>query len=197
MPLRAPISHHLDLYRYWLAKRAGRMMPARRDLDPGDIPALLPYLMIVDKVDSQFRWRLVGAAAVRLDWRDPTGSIVGSYDSTPESAAAARAIYERVFTTAHPIFAEGEFKVMSGAIHDASVLVLPLSDDGADVNMAVSTLVARFNFRVTASTDWLKGARVKVHYVMDVHDVAELEKRCLEWGRDSAGGNDAAEDLPQ
>jgi hypothetical protein len=39
-------------------------MPARRDLDPSDNPKLLPYLMIVDKVNGRFRWRLVGTAAV-------------------------------------------------------------------------------------------------------------------------------------
>jgi hypothetical protein len=68
-------------------------MPARRDLDPGDIPALLPYLMIVDKVDDGFRYRLVGTATAREIGHDPTGSIVGSY--ALECAAAARAIYER------------------------------------------------------------------------------------------------------
>src|ERR1700730_6790786 len=45
MRLQAPISHHLDLYRYCLAKREGRSMPARGDLDAADIPTLLPYLM--------------------------------------------------------------------------------------------------------------------------------------------------------
>ena len=186
-----PISHHIDLYRYWLAKRADRRMPARRDLDPCDIPRLLPYVMIVEKADDRFRWRLVGTAVAQEAGRDLTGNIVGFYDSTPEAAAAARAIYERAFTTAHPIFATGEFKVKSGAIMNMSLLVLPLSDDGADVNMAVSTLIARFNFRVTPNTDWLKGAPVKVGDVVDVHDAAELEKRCLEWERhcDSAAAS--------
>src|SRR5258706_14729868 len=118
MPLRAPISYHVDLYRYWLAKRAGRSMPARGDLNPAEIPPLLPYLMINDKIDDRLRWRLVGTGAVLDVGCDLTGSFVGSYDSTPESAAAARAIYERVFTTAHPIFVTGEFKVKSGAIHN-------------------------------------------------------------------------------
>jgi hypothetical protein len=181
MPLRAPISHHLDLYRHWFAKRGSRIMPSRSDLDPADIPALLPYMMLVDKLDNQFRWRLVGTAAVREIGRDPTGSIVGSYySSTPESAAGARPIHERIFTTAHPVFATGEFKVMSGAIHNISLLTLPLSDDGTNVNMAVSTLIAWFNFGVTPSTGWL---RVKVHDVIDVRDAAELEERCLDWER--------------
>ena len=72
-----------------------------------------------------------------------------------------------------------------------------IGDDGADVNMAVSTLIARFNFRVTPNTDWLKGAPVKVGDVVDVHDAAELEKRCLEWERHCDSGNDAAEDAFQ
>jgi hypothetical protein len=139
--------------------------------------------MIVDKVGGQFRWRLVGSAAVREVGRDPTGSIVGSHASSPEAAAAVLAVYERVFTTAHPIFATGEFKVKSGAIINMSLLTLPLSDDGADVNMAVSALVARYKFGVTASTGWLKGRPVTVRDVVDVDNAAELETRCLEWDR--------------
>jgi hypothetical protein len=65
-------------------------MPARSDLNPGDIPKLLPYLMIIDKNDDRLRWRLVGTAAVREIGRDPTGSIVGSYITGPGSAAAQK-----------------------------------------------------------------------------------------------------------
>jgi hypothetical protein len=183
MRLQALISHHLDLYRYWLAKRTSRSMPTRSNLDPADIPKLLAHLMIIDKIDGQFRWRLVGTAAVREIGRDPTGSIVGSYITGSGSAAAVRAIYGRVFTTAHPVFATGEFKVMSGANHNFSLLVLPLSDDGADVNMVISTLIARFNFGLTPSTDWLKGAPVNVHDVIAVDAAADLEGRCLDWQR--------------
>jgi hypothetical protein len=61
MPLSAPVSHHFDLYRYWRGKLEGRIAPARSDLDPADIPALLPYMMLVEKVDDQFRYRLLGA----------------------------------------------------------------------------------------------------------------------------------------
>ena len=94
-----------------------------------------------------------------------------------------RATFERAFTTAHPIFAEGEFKVMSGAIHDASELVLPLSDDGADVNMAVLARVARFNFDVKANTDWPRCLPFKLRDVIDIDSAAELEERCLDWER--------------
>jgi hypothetical protein len=190
-----PISHHLSLYSYWLAKRASRSMPARSDLDPGDIPALLPHLMIVDKVEDRFRYRLVGTAVVRDVGHDATGSLIGSYicSAAPESAASAQAIYERVFATARPAFATGGFKTTSGAPHNMSLLVLPLSGDGANVNMAVSTLASRFKLGVTASDDWLQGLPVKVSDVADVKDAADLEKRCLEWERNCEISNGLAD----
>jgi hypothetical protein len=190
MLTQAPISHHLDLYRYWLAKRGDRAMAARSDLDPGEIRALLPYLTILDKVDGQFRYRLHASAVAREIGRDLTGGFVGSYVSTPESAAAMRAVCERVFARAHPVFSTGEFKVKPDCTHNTSVLILPLSRDGVTVNMAICTLVARFNFGVKASTDWLAGIPVKVRDVIDVHGAAELEKWCIEWNRHCTGHGD-------
>jgi hypothetical protein len=183
MSLRASISHHLDLHHYWLSKRAGRAMPARSDLNPDDIPALQPYLGIADHVIGQFRYRLFGIAAAQQLGYDLSGNFVGSYVSTPESAAALRAIYERVFATAHPVFATGEYKTKWGAILDISQLILPLSDDGTNVNMVVFTRIARFNFDVTTSIGLLKGAPIKVCDVVDVGAAADIEKRCLDWER--------------
>ena len=37
MTPEVPISHHLDLFSYWLSKRNGRIMPARRDIEPGGV----------------------------------------------------------------------------------------------------------------------------------------------------------------
>ena len=190
MPTQAPISHHLDLYHYWLTKRGTRPMPARCDIDAADILHLLPYLTILDKVDGQFRYRLHGSAVVREIGRDMTGGVVGSYVSTPKSAAAMRAVCERVFARAHPVFSTGDLKMKPGYVHNISVLILPLSNDGVTVNMAVCTLVARFNFGVKASTDWLAGILVKVRNVVDVHDAAELEKWCLEWDRNCTVNGD-------
>ena len=181
MPAQAPIWHHLDLYRYWLDKRGSRPMPARTDLNPGDIPALLRYLMIIEKVDDQYRYRLVGTAVVQAVGRDLTGCLVGSYVSDPKSAVDVRLIYERAFRAARPFFATGSFTFKSGAKLTMSQLILPLSDDGVQVNMAVTTLAARFNFDLTASRNWLKGVPVKVCDVIEVGDAEELKKLCLEW----------------
>jgi hypothetical protein len=156
-------------------------MPARCDIDAADILHLLPYLTILDRSDDQFRYRLHGSAVVREIGRDMTGGIVGSYVSTPRSAAAMRAVCERVFAGAHPVFAAGEFAVKTGDTHNISVLFLPLSEDGVTVNMVVCTLVARFNFGVHPSAGWLEGIPVKVRNVIDVNNAAELEKCCRKW----------------
>jgi hypothetical protein len=183
MPLRAPISHHLDFYSYWLAKRGGRRAPARSDFNPWHIPALLPHLTIVDKVDGQYHYRLVGTAVSQELGRDLTGSFVGSYVTPPEYAAALQAIYDRVFTSARPIFTTGEYKAKSGAIHSVSRFMLPLSDDGTNVNMVVFTRIACFSSDTAPGIDWLMGAPGKVCGVVSVNDAADLEKRCLDWER--------------
>jgi hypothetical protein len=186
MPGQAPITYHADLLRYWEARRAGRAMPARRDLEPGDLRTLLPYLTLIDHPDGQFRYRLVGTAVSQELGRDMTGQSVGSYISPPEYAAALMAIYERVFTTARPVFTTGEYRSATRAIHAISRLLLPLSEDGASVNMVVLTRISRFSRSVTAGVDWLKGAPGKVCDVVDVDRIEEVEALSREWERQTS-----------
>jgi len=182
MPMWAPTAFHLDLYRYWLAKRGSRIMPARGDLEPGDICLLLPHLTIVDKVNGRPRYRLVGSAVAQQLGRDMTGQFVGSYVAAP-SADALRVVSKRVFATGNPVFAVAEFKTKSGAVHTMSQLLLPLSDDGAEVNMTVSTRIARYKRDVRAASDWLKDAPLKITTAVNFDHIAELEKLCLDWER--------------
>jgi hypothetical protein len=192
MPFEAPISHHLDLYGYWLSRRGARIMPARGDINPADISPLLPYLMIIESAVDRFRYRLVGTAIGRHVGYDATGVTVGSYLVAPEDAAEARSIFRRVFTGAYPVFATGEFVVKSGAHLNMSLLALPLADDGTVVNMSISTLVTRFPLLLVERRGWLRGLPPKVFNVLDVRDAAELEKFCLDWEQHCSTGDTAA-----
>jgi len=60
---------------YWLSLVRGRAIPAREDLDPLDIPRLVPNLMLVDvfRDPQRFRFRLVGTRLTELARRDSTG----------------------------------------------------------------------------------------------------------------------------
>src|SRR5579883_2212719 len=105
MPMSAPITCHRDLYRYWQDKRGNRAMPSRADLDPVDIPWLLPHLSLVHKVSGRLYYRLVGTAIVQQHGRDLTGEPVGSYISggAPEKFNTLQALGERVFSDACPV----------------------------------------------------------------------------------------------
>jgi hypothetical protein len=179
---QASVSYHLDLYRYWLSKRGRRTMPARTDINPCDIPALLPYLTIIDKVDGKLRYRLVGSEVAQQIGRDLTGRLVGFYLSQPEIVAKLRAIYERVFATAHPFFGTAEYKTTWGSFHHISQLMLPLSDDGSYADMIIFARVARFNFNAP-SRNWLQEIPVRIGEVVQVDDINDIEKRCLDWER--------------
>jgi len=155
-------------------------MPARSDVWPADIPALLPFLLLVEKTGNLLHNRLIGSALVRDLGQDPTGELTGTSLPDPNSAAEARAIFERVFTTGQPVFATGEFVFKSGDSHTMSLLALPLSDDGQHVNMAISTLIGRPRLCETPR-GWLKDVPVNVCQISEVNTRAGLERLCTLW----------------
>ena len=53
-----------DALDYWRLKSAGRSVPRRADIDPLDIPKLLPHLMLVEGSSvCRYRYRLIGTEA--------------------------------------------------------------------------------------------------------------------------------------
>jgi len=58
-----------QMYDYWRGKRAARRMPSRRDIDPVDIPRLLPNILISEIVAGpagvRYRYRLAGTTVAR------------------------------------------------------------------------------------------------------------------------------------
>lgn len=63
------------LYDHWEAKRAGRLAPRWREIDPGAIRPLLPFISISDVIESPFdlTYRLVGTGVTEAAGRDFTG----------------------------------------------------------------------------------------------------------------------------
>lgn len=62
-----------DLYSYWSLLRDGRELPLRADLDPIDIPHILPFIALVECEDAgqRIKFRLVGTDMAFGS--DPTG----------------------------------------------------------------------------------------------------------------------------
>jgi hypothetical protein len=124
------------LYEYWDARRGARAMPARSDIDPIDLKALLPVLILIDVVPDarRYTYRLVGTREVEMRGRDPTGkSILEAYYG--ESAEETIFYLDRVVQTREPVLYRGTYQPLTTRTQRDDVLFLPLSKDGEAVNM--------------------------------------------------------------
>ena len=123
-------------YRYWDSKRRGRRMPSRADIDPAEIVPLLPGITLIDVLADVggFAYRLVGTREVAMRGRDPTGKSVseGFYGA---SAEASMASYQDVVARRALRLERREFTTPDGRYGREQVILLPLSDDDARVNM--------------------------------------------------------------
>ncbi|HUL05827.1 MAG TPA: PAS domain-containing protein [Candidatus Acidoferrum sp.] len=125
----------LEFYGYWRRKGAGRVMPGRADIDPLDIPRLLPNVFLMDVVPGtprRFRFRLVGTRIAELE-----GEMTDRFLDEFVPGAAGTAMARHYDETA-----EGRISARHETLHwrkreyiNYDVLLLPLSSDGETVDM--------------------------------------------------------------
>lgn len=134
-----------DLVAYWDAKRAGRLAPRRSDIDPAELKAHLPRLLLFDVLDdgADFRFRLVGTAIVQGMGRDSTGRRMSDvYADEPSILKSLVEGFRRVVAEKRPVFARGPiFWVPDREQRRFVSVTLPLSDDGATVNILLSEMM--------------------------------------------------------
>jgi len=127
----------LRLYRYWDHIRGDRAMPARGDIDPLHLPSgLLPHVFLVDVLPDApyFRYRLTGTRVDEIHGEAMTGKAPRDI-RTPEIALAAESQCRRVLLTRSPSCDHVTLMARDSSFWHFERLVLPLSDDGAAVNM--------------------------------------------------------------
>ena len=125
------------LFGYWREKRGDRAMPARADLDPLEIPTLLPIVGLIDVLDggARFRYRLVGTEMVDMDGHDPTGRFLDQV--LPDSGYADYLIglFREVARERRPLYGESDFRGQGRIERRVRRLFMPLSYDGRSVDM--------------------------------------------------------------
>jgi hypothetical protein len=124
---------------YWQRVRGGRAMPSRRDIDPADMPALLPHLQLVDIVDGRFRYRLVGTALVDAFGRDYTGEYPDAMFETARGPFICQ-VFTAVCEARRPMFLRSHYVTTRNLDLVADRLYLPLSRDGKAVDMILGAL---------------------------------------------------------
>ena len=131
------------LYRHWDEVRRRRAMPSRADVDPLSLPELLGNLILIDVLREplRFRYRLIGSHLTARVKRDMTGKF---FDDVPEPLYRQR-LYDwhggcveekapRAGVTARRLLDRWE---------PYEILTLPLSSNGADVDMTLTGLYYR------------------------------------------------------
>jgi hypothetical protein len=128
-----------ELYDYWRAKRGGRFAPSRADIDPVEIPRLLPHLMLVDVVDggARFRYRLAGT---EIESRFGC-SMVGRYIDEMMRGRYSdylHDLYRELLASRRPLYSESAYASDDSAPLQARRLMLPLSADGSVIDMVLA-----------------------------------------------------------
>lgn len=125
-------------YLYWLDKAAGRRMPGRADIDPTEIPKLLPDVMLVERLDSgRYRYRLIGTENAAAHGVNATGRFLDEVLPGPDYAAHVLALYDQCVERRRALYSECLFFSPSRRDPErhTKVLFMPLSSDGENVNM--------------------------------------------------------------
>ena len=130
-----------QLLQYWQGKRKGVVLPSRKNIDPIEIPRLMPDVALVDVLRDplDYRYRLAGTHLVEMTGHDRTGQRMREF-FTPAAIAATEKLLARLISAREPIAFEGRMFWIEEDYRRFQALVLPLAADGRTVDMAIMGL---------------------------------------------------------
>ena len=113
-------------------------MPARHDIDPLEMGDWLGNLMLIEFFDTpeNYRVRLEGTNIEHFYGKGRTGKGIEALTS-PAEKALLLAQYRPVLADRRPCYYESDFTNSDGVFSRQMKLLLPLSDDGQNVNMVL------------------------------------------------------------
>lgn len=123
--------------RYWEARKGERFAPSRQEIDPADIPRLLPRVMLADVVPGEdgkpdFRFRLSGTGICRVHGQDLKGLSARELDP-PEFGRMVHQHYELALERRAPMVHALAMQ-SSDAYFSYARIILPLSEDGESID---------------------------------------------------------------
>ena len=135
-----------ELYRYWCDRRQQRFAPARADIDPVDIPQLLPYIALSEIIQDdasgtqRIRYRLAGT---QIEAHFGCG-LTNRYLDELKFGDYLRYIldlYDRLIADKAPVYSESSYGEPDGKSLSVKRLMLPLSENGTTVTMVLAGLL--------------------------------------------------------
>lgn len=128
-----------DLFGYWRSRRRDGALPRRSDIDPTDLPGLLPNLMMVDFEQDPFRvrFRLVGTKVVEITGYEFTGLYLDDI-ATPDVREAFTRCYRTASHERRAVLDRITWRFDAQTTGDYDFCVLPLEDEGAVAQRAIA-----------------------------------------------------------
>jgi hypothetical protein len=123
------------LHGYWRSKIGAQgSVPRRSDIDPTELPDLLPNLMLLDveRDPLRFRYRLVGTRVVDFSYHDFTGTYLDEAGWV-EVKGFTRAYVDAV-TDRKPTSGFYLWELRSGAPGTCEFALFPLSDEQGEIS---------------------------------------------------------------
>jgi hypothetical protein len=126
------------LFEYWTSKCRPGWLPSRRDIDPLEMVAFLPYVVLLDVERRgdlhRFRYRLVGTEVVTLFGHDPTGRYLDEA-TLPERYPQVHGRLLSVAETKRPHYAILPVPLPNRDSVYAEILTVPMASDGHTVDL--------------------------------------------------------------
>ena len=126
-----------QIYEYWESKPDHGSLPSRADIEPLEVPRLLPYIGLVDVVEPgppRLRYRLLGTHITQALGRDSTGLY---FEDVYRGGMLTDLVetFERIIRLKKPIRYDGDASFGDEAYMSLEVVHMPLSSDGETVDM--------------------------------------------------------------
>lgn len=137
------------LLRYWVEKAAGSTMPFRRQIDPIEIPSILPIALLADVTPLGARMRLLGSEATSAYGSETRNSLVADIQ-LGEFTVTWQDAFSRVIQSKRPAYAAGTYRRGTEPCRIEMVLT-PLTADGSQVSEIFGALLIRSIARESAT----------------------------------------------
>jgi len=158
------------VWEFCAARRGTRALPARRDIDPVEMPRfVLPNLVLFDVFDqgARFRWRLAGTEVVNRFGRDATGRF-GEEILTGDYLAFVTSLTRHACLSRVPIYSHAVFRWQATHAMTTSRLYVPLGDE----QTGVTQILGAHEFGTKASL-----ARSAATLLRDAQRIDELARQ--------------------
>ncbi|EDP65379.1 hypothetical protein BAL199_12001 [alpha proteobacterium BAL199] len=118
------------LWHYWSERRRSRQCPARADIDPVDIPQLLPHIGLIDvEVDGpRFKYRLIGTRMNEIFGQNFSGSYLDE-SKNGQYAIFLHNLYAEAAGERRGLFSETVFGYRDSRHLTVHRLILPLAEN--------------------------------------------------------------------